>query len=240
MINPSDAAAKSTKKNSVCLLMSGGIVSLALLDYYSKQFPHVIPVYIHMGFRWEECELYWLKKYLRGHKGENLEALEILHLPLRDSFQSHWSVTGVKTPTGKEHLKDIYLPGRDLVMLNKAAIFSAAAGSVNLAVGFLKSHSMISRGNDTLARATELISKSLEVNMNILTPFATKNREDALFIMKDQGYEYSFSCLSPKGYQHCGECYKCHERKISFFKTGITDKTQYYKSLLGSAVTTAA
>jgi len=42
--------------------------------------------------------------------------------------------------------------------------------------------------------------------------------------------EATFSCLNPKGYDHCGECNKCTERKKAFFAVGMTDKTKYKKA----------
>ena len=42
--------------------------------------------------------------------------------------------------------------------------------------------------------------------------------------------EFTFSCLNPKGYDHCGECNKCVERKKAFFAAGVFDKTRYKKT----------
>ena len=41
--------------------------------------------------------------------------------------------------------------------------------------------------------------------------------------------EFTFSCLNPKGYEHCGECNKCVERKKAFFAACVFDKTKYKK-----------
>jgi len=82
----------------------------------------------------------------------------------------------------------------------------------------------------------DLSSRSLDTHVTIISPFESKRREEILFDIRGLGFEYTFSCLNPKGYQHCGDCYKCHERKVCFFKTGITDKTHYHRSTAAVAV----
>jgi len=227
---------KPLKKQKVGVLTSGGIVSLALLEYCADKFGSVVPIYIQSGFRCEEAELFWLKKLLRNRKTDNVESLEILSLPLRDAYQSHWSVTGVKVPSGKDRFKDTYLPGRDILLLSKAALFSAFQGASASAVGFSKSHFSNGPTNVVRSQIGDLISRSLDTHVTIVAPFESKRREEILFDIRGLGFEYTFSCLNPKGYQHCGDCYKCHERKICFFKTGITDKTHYHRSTAAVAV----
>jgi len=229
---------KAQKKQNVGVLTSGGVISLALLEYCSERFASVIPIYIQSGLRWEEAELFWLKKLLRGRKSGNVEPLTVLSLPLRDTYQANWSVTGVKVPSGKEQFKDIRLPGREILLLSKAAIFSALHGASTIAVGFSKSYRTNGHSDTLRTQIQTLISKSLNMPLSIIAPFEEKTREEVLFDMRNSGFDYSFSCLGPKGYQHCGECYKCHERKICFFKTGITDRTHYYKPT--AAVVTSA
>ena len=55
-------------------------------------------------------------------------------------------------------------------------------------------------------------------------------KEDVLVLGKKLPRELTFSCLNPKGYEHCGDCNKCTERKKAFFAAGIFDKTKYKKS----------
>lgn len=231
------SAPKPQKKQKVAVLTSGGIVSLALLEYCAERYGTVVPLYVQCGFRCEEAELFWLKKLLRGRKKDNVEPLEVIPLPLRDIYQTHWSVTGVKVPSGKDRLKDTHIQGRDVLLLMKAALYGVHQGAQVFAIGFSKSHSFHGHPETVRSQIEQLVAQSLDNSIEIIAPFENKRREDILFNNQELGSEYSFSCLSPKGYQHCGECFKCHERKMSFFKTGIADKTHYYRSLSATALT---
>jgi 7-cyano-7-deazaguanine synthase in queuosine biosynthesis len=47
---------------------------------------------------------------------------------------------------------------------------------------------------------------------------------------KGLALELTFSCINPKGYEHCGDCNKCTERKKAFFAAGVFDKTRYKRA----------
>lgn len=222
---------KSPKSQKCVVLISGGVTSLALLDECAKKYLSVVPVYIQSGFRWEEAELFWLKKFLRYRKQENIEPLQFVYLPLKDVYMTHWSNTGLRAPSGKELYSSILLPERESLMLTRAALSAVAFEAHVLAVGYLKSRGPAEKNTDLMKLVEELYTQTLAKPVSIVAPFIEKTRDEIVYDMKEVGFDYSFSCLAPRGYQHCGDCYKCNERKIGFFKTGITDRTHYFKPL---------
>ena len=183
------------------------------------------------GLRWEECELIWLKKFLRSGRIKNLEPLEIMSLPLRDIFQTHWSMTGVKVPDQHAPVRDAYLPGRYILFLTKAALFAALREIDSVAIGITKLYPFLESDTFFFKQLRHIFEKSLQMEIHVIAPFLHKDKENVIFDARDIGFEYSFSCLNPRGYQHCGECYKCGERKKTFARSGITDRTHYYKAL---------
>jgi len=213
--------------------MTPGIASMALLNQLSKKYQHVYPVYIQCGLRWEESELFWLKKFLRNNKLANIEHLEVLGQPLREIYQTHWSLTGVKVPDKDARPEDVHLPGRSMMMVAKSALYCFSKNIDTLAIGILKDNTF-EDSNASFFKQCELIfTKSLRgAQIKILTPFFDKNREEITFSNKDLGLEHSFSCISPKGYQHCGDCYKCAKRKTAFARSGLTDRTHYHRKTL--------
>lgn len=222
-------AKKPAKNDKVCALVSSGIDSLALLSHLSLNYAQIYPVYMQCGFRWEESELFWLKKFLRTGKLKNVEQLEILNLPMRDVYGSHWSVTGVKAPDAASRSSDLFLPGRHMLFLSKAAQWCALRKVELMATGVLKTCPFPDFNPSYFRRFENLVSEALEFEVRVIAPFADKAKEEIMFEAKTLGFEYSFSCINPKGYQHCGECFKCTERKKAFSRTGITDKTYYYR-----------
>ena len=219
----------STKIDKVCLLMSAGINSVALLDYYAKNANHIYPIYIHSGFRWEESELYWLKKFLRSLRLSNIETLTVLHLPMRDTYGVHWSITGVKVPGSKAKSHEIFLPGRSMVLVCKGFLYAAMNRTSTVAVGTDKTYTFEDGQQSFYRQCESLFSKSCGTDIKIATPFMDKGKEELMYEAREMGFEYSFSCVSPKGHQHCSECFKCSERKRTFARAGVTDKTLYHR-----------
>lgn len=217
-------ASKNTTSRSIALL-SGGLSTAPLLDYCESHFDSTTPVYIRSGFRWEDAELFWLKKILRHKKREGVESLEILELPLRDLYQFHWSVTGVKVPKGDSQKSDRTIIGRELMMLTKA--LAMAISRDNRAVVYGRHIGSSSSGfqispKDLMVFAQSYLGEKTELRM----PFLELSAEQ---LISGQGPEsiHFLSCLNPRGMSHCGECFKCFGRKMSVFKAGILDTTIY-------------
>jgi len=217
----------SSKSEKICLLASSGLNTLCLLKRFSVAGAKVHPVFIQAGFRWEEAELFWLKKYLRNTKMAGVQPLEILQLPLRDVFGMHWSVTGVKVPPFAEKA-DVFLPGRTLAMLLKAGVMASVHGFESVAIGTTKDARLPDASEAFFRECERALALAIGMAVRVQAPFLVKSREDVLFEAKDLAPDLSFSCVNPKSYQHCGECFKCNERKRAFARTGITDKTQYF------------
>src|SRR3989338_1828072 len=106
--------------NSVCVLTSGGIESSVLLWDALNRYDNVTPVYIKNRLRWEDAEIFWLKKFIRNLRSEKLLPLRILDLTMHDVYDAHWSITGIKVPGASSKDEAVYLPGRNIVFLSKA------------------------------------------------------------------------------------------------------------------------
>ena len=107
--------------NHACVLVSGGVESSVLLADALTRYDNVTPLYIRNHLRWEETELSWLKKFLREFKSDKLMPLKVLELPMRDLYESHWSITGIGVPGSKSRDEAVYLPGRNVIFLAKPA-----------------------------------------------------------------------------------------------------------------------
>lgn len=217
-----------TSKNTISrsiALVSGGLATASLLDYCESHFNVTTPVYVRSGFRWEDAELFWIKKILRHKKREGVESLEVIELPLRDLYQFHWSVTGVKVPQGDSKKYERTIAGRELLMLGKVAVMATLRENPVIIYG---RHISSSSGGfeipskDLLKITQDYLGQAAEVRM----PFIELSAEQ---LISGQGPEatYFFSCLNPRGMAHCGECFKCFGRKMNVFKAGVLDKTLY-------------
>ena len=215
-------------KRSVCALVSGGLDSCVMLATLVRQYRKVHPVFIRQGLAWETAELRSLRRYLRTTRIRH-EPLAILHLPADDLYGAHWSTTGRNVPGTTTPDEAVYLPGRNLMLLSKAAVFCALNKIDTIAVGSL-SHNPFPDATPKFFRDfATAASEALDFRIKIITPFRALTKEEVV----RRGYRLglplhlSFSCISPRHGLHCGRCNKCAERKQAFRGAGIADRTKY-------------
>ena len=212
-----------------CVLVSGGIESSVLLNDALSRYDHVTPIYIRNHLRWEDTEVFCLKNFVRSLKQTNLRPLVILDLTMRDLYENHWSITGIKIPGGKTPDDSVYLPGRNIVFLSKAACYAAMKNISFIEIGILRGNPFADSSKVFFKKMSDLLSLGLSMDIQIKAPFQKMKKEDVIAFGKKLPLESTFSCLNPKGYEHCGDCNKCVERKKAFFAAGVFDKTKYKK-----------
>ena len=215
--------------NKACVLVSGGVESACLLADTLTRYDTVVPIYVQNHLRWEDVEIFWLKKFLRTIKSPKLQALKILELTMRDVYENHWSITGIHTPGAVSRDESVYLPGRNIIFLSKAAVFAAQNDISFIEIGVLKGNPFSDSSKIFFKKISEVLSLGLRKEIEVLAPFQKLKKEDVILSGKKLPLEMTFSCINPKGYEHCGDCNKCLERKKAFFAAGMTDRTKYKK-----------
>src|SRR5439155_5540640 len=93
----------------------------------------VQPLYVRSGVRWERDEIAVLRKFLRALRSNRLRSLAIIDVPMADLYGRHWSTGGRGTPGFRAGDESVYLPGRNIALLSKAATFCAMRGIPTLA-----------------------------------------------------------------------------------------------------------
>ncbi len=199
-------------KGVIAVLTSGGFDSNVLTAELLKSHSAVYPIYVRCGLVWEKAELHWLAKYLRSLKNRKLRPLTILDLPVTDFDRKGWAVTGRGTPGYHSPDKDVFLPGRNLLLLSKVAAFCASKKIPRIALGTLSSNPFPDATPEFFRRFEKTAGTALDFPIKILTPYARfKKRKIAEKAKRDKNLHLSFSCLSPKGIKPCGRCNKCAE-----------------------------
>ncbi|MBI3999916.1 MAG: 7-cyano-7-deazaguanine synthase [Candidatus Omnitrophica bacterium] len=219
----------STRKK-IAVLASGGLDSAILIDHLLKQGGIIHPIYIQNGHVWEKAELIWLKRFLKSiHRG-SLKPLIVLSLPTRDIYQTHWSMTGKNTPGAKTQDEKVYLPGKNILLIAKAAVCCALKKIPNLALGPLKSNPFSDAKPSFFKSLEKACREGLNYRLRIHAPFLSLSKKEVMKLGRSLPLDLTFSCLAPKGLKHCGKCNKCAERKAAFHKAGLTDLTSYFRS----------
>jgi 7-cyano-7-deazaguanine synthase len=184
----------------------------------ARRYRKVYPVYIRQGLVWEETELRHLRRYLRAI---NARPPTILSLPAADLYDGHWSITGQKTPGAKSRDEAVYLPGRNLMLLSKAAVFCALRNMPVIAIGTL--------AGNPFPDATPQFFRDFGrlAGVRVIAPFRRQTKTPVIRRGRYLPLELSFSCIAPQHGRHCGRCNKCAERQHCFAAAGVPDRTSY-------------
>jgi 7-cyano-7-deazaguanine synthase len=189
----------------------------------------VHPVYVSCGLAWEQPELSAVHRLLAVPPFRNVKALAHLTFTVADLYPpNHWALRGTP-PAFDTPDEDVYLTGRNLVLLSKAAIHCAQRGIGRIAIGTLAGNPFPDATTEffeTLARA---MSRGLAHEIVIDAPFVQLHKADVIRLGHELGVplELTLSCMNPRDGLHCGECSKCRERRDAFNDAGIEDPTQY-------------
>lgn len=212
-------------------MVSGGIDSSILLADMASQYEEVFPVYIRCGYRWEKAELHWLEKFIEGMDSPSLAPLIILDLPMKDLHSRQWSMAGKEIPSEKSDSVDVYLPGRNLLLVSKCAVFCAQQKVDKLALGLLKGNPFPDASETFFKHLNAVVQEALHSKLSIETPYLAKSKKEILVkAAKTIPIQFTFSCLNPVEFYHCGACNKCAERQHAFAAAKLEDPTGYVEA----------
>jgi 7-cyano-7-deazaguanine synthase len=211
----------------VLALVSGGCDSAIMVDWLAGRFRAVHPVYIRFGLSWERAELAGLRRFLRAARIPGVKPLTVLSLPVRDTYGKHWSVTGRRTPGARSADRHMYLPGRNLLLLSRAAVHAVLRRIRVLAIGTLKANPFGDASPRYRRAFGSVASLALSRHLTIIAPFGGKRKRAVLRLGARLPLHLTFSCVSPVHGRQCGKCNKCAERIRGFRDAGLRDLTRY-------------
>jgi 7-cyano-7-deazaguanine synthase len=148
-----------------------------------------------------------------------------LGVDMRDVYPAgHWAVLG-EAPGFATPDADVYLAGRNLVLLSKASVFAAQAGSSTILLGPLAGNPFPDATPEFFAAMARALSLGLGTGIEIEAPFLALRKADVIRLGASLGvpFELTLSCMQPAGGRHCGRCSKCRERRNAFQEAGIED-----------------
>jgi 7-cyano-7-deazaguanine synthase len=217
------------------LLVSGGLDSSILLGQLLESGRMVQPFYIESGLLWQRAELGALRRYLAAMAANELRPLVVLQLPLADVYESHWSVTGEGVPEADTPDEAVYLPGRNPLLVIKAALWCRLNGIGELALAPLGSNPFADATPEFFAEFQSALNRATLGDVRLLRPFDRLSKRDVMLLGRDLPLEWTFSCIRPCGTLHCGQCNKCRERREAFRLIGAGDPTVYAERLRAAA-----
>jgi 7-cyano-7-deazaguanine synthase len=246
-------------QGGVAVLCSAGLDSAVLLADVARSAAkrQVQPIYVSVGLAWESGERAALEALLTTPPFESVSPVASLRFDMRDVYPpTHWAIRGTP-PAFDTPDEDVYLEGRNIVLLTKAAVYMTRHGLTRVCIGPLAGNPF----PDATPEFFEALARSLSIGLaspiDIEAPFAGLQKTDVIRLGQQLGVplDLTLSCMQPPSAGmgadvgsdprfaefagerswtdagaravHCGRCSKCRERRDAFREAGVEDPTRY-------------
>ena len=229
---------------STVVLLSGGLDS-AVLAAHEANTARVVPVYVGVGLAWEGAEAAMVERLLATPPYRNVDPLARVSFTMRDVYApTHWAIRGVP-PAYDTPDEDVYLAGRNLVLLTKAGVIASKVKADRIALGPLAGNPFPDARPEFFAAMSRALTLGLDHAIEIVTPFLSLEKEAVIERGVELGvpFELTLSCMNPvfapnapdapdapdapRAPLHCGLCSKCRERRDAFAAAGVSDPSTY-------------
>lgn len=201
-----------SKRGKVCVLVSGGFDSAALLRWLLERGYEVHPLYVRCGLYWEKAERHWLRRLLARCATPALKPLREARVELPRA-RRHWSLDGKGVPSARSAWDSVYLPGRNLLLVSIAGQYCVENGIPRIALALLRGNPFPDARSSALRRMEAALGAAFARRIRVTSPFRRSRKKDLLRRWSSVPLELTFSCLKPRGLRHCQACSKCEERR---------------------------
>ena len=220
--------ASAQRAGSTAVLLSAGLDSAVLAAAEARR-GRVHPIYVSVGLAWEADELAMLSRLLDTPPYASLAPLARLAFPAQDIYPAtHWAIVGTP-PAFDTPDEDVYLTGRNVMLLSKAGMHCAQKRLDRIVIGPLAGNPFPDATPEFFASMSRTLSLGLGHAVAIDAPFAAMHKSDVVRLGLELGVplEMTLSCMNPRQGRHCGQCSKCRERRDAFLEIGVPDPTDY-------------
>ena len=211
------------------VLFSAGLDSAVLLAQALAAGP-AQPIYVRSSLAWEAHELAAAAALLASPRYAGRAApLATLTIDMLDVYPPHhWAVRG-EAPGFDTPDEDVYIDGRNIVLLSKAGVYAARAGMSRLLMGPLAGNPFPDATPEFFAAMARTLTLGLASPIAIETPLASLHKADVIRLGEELRvpFELTLSCMQPVEGTHCGRCSKCRERRDGFNEARVRDPTAY-------------
>ena len=213
---------------ATAVLFSSGLDS-AVLAAAEARTREVHPIYVSAGLAWEREELAAVDRLLATPAYRTLAPIARLTFTVSDLYSpTHWALRGTP-PAFDTPDEDVYLTGRNIILLSKAGIYCVQKKLSRIAIGPLAGNPFPDATPEFFAAMSRMLSMGLAHEVAIDAPFIAMHKSDVIRLGAnlEVPFELTLSCMNPRHGLHCGQCSKCRERRDAFHEAGIEDPTAY-------------
>ena len=212
------------------VLFSAGLDSAVLLARAAAEEPLPQPVYVSTGLAWERAEQVVAARLVHtlAHRYA-LRPMVTLTVDMRDTYPpAHWAMRG-EAPAFDTPDSDVYLEGRNIILLSKVAVYMAREKLERVLTGQLAGNPFPDASRRFFHAMQQALSIGLATPIRVEAPFTemTKAEVIRLGLSLAVPLEATLSCMQPLEGGHCGSCSKCRERRDAFHEAEVADETRY-------------
>ena len=172
-----------------------------------------------------------MKRFLAAVAEPNIESLREIDLPVTDLYNSHWSTTGESTPDHLSDDREVYLPGRNLMLLAKTSLYCALNEIPSVALGTPCQEIRLRTAHRSFFPGLERWPVwPLGFSFTVETPFAKLTKADVIRLGRHLPLELSFSCIRPVGLNIVDPATSVRNGADRFRRPDVQDKTRYESS----------
>ena len=217
-----------SNRPATAVLFSSGLDS-AVLAASEAQTSEVHPLYVSTGLAWEREELAAVDRLLAAPVYAGVAPIARLAFTVTDLYPpTHWALRG--TPPGFDTPdEDVYLTGRNIILLSKAGVYCAQREIPRIVLGPLAGNPFPDATHEFFTTMARALSLGLAHEITVDAPFVAKHKSEVVQLGMRLGVplELTLSCMNPPRGLHCGVCSKCRERRDAFREAGVADPTRY-------------
>ncbi|MBN4074228.1 7-cyano-7-deazaguanine synthase [bacterium AH-315-D21] len=216
----------------------------------------IYPIYVEAGLVWEQAEKESLERFLAALAHPNIEPVTYLSVPVGPILGAHWSVTGNAVPGAMAPDSEMFIPGRNILLIALAAVWCSTHDVHRIAIGSLGGNPFPDATPEFFESFGNVLGAGLGHEITIEAPFRGQNKAELISSHRGLPLELSLTCANPPGghlssaahssslplperpdaapthtllndITHCGSCNKCTERQDAFREAVVEDRTKY-------------
>ena len=210
----------------VAVLVSGGLDSCVLMADRAQD-SIVYPIYLQEGLKWENSELKNLKRFIKKIDNPNIQTLTIIKMPITPFYLNHWSLTDQKAPGRDEPDSEVFLPGRNIILIGLAAVWCSTHDVSEVSIGSLDDNPFPDATDEFFDEFGKILSKGLAFSVEVSAPYRGTKKHELIKKFCSLPLDLTLTCMEPQDLSHCGQCNKCKERQDAFNKANVEDLTMY-------------
>lgn len=204
----------------IAVLTSGGLDSCVLVADLART-AEVTPIHVSMGLVWEQAEIASLSRFLNAVAQPHIRPLVRLSMPVESVYGSHWSITGQGIPGAGTDDSEVYLPGRNVLLLSLVGVWCSLHGVHTMAVGSLSLNPFPDGTPEFFKQFPAAVGLGLNYDLKAIAPYRGRSKADLIREFRHLPLDLTLTCMAPTNGHPCGLCNKCEERRQAFAESGI-------------------